>query len=421
LDAQIDGTQPDRIIFQVLVIAGLLVLFFRTKQTSAYLAANWPILMYLFYCLVSVTWSDYPEVSAKRWVKAIGDLTMVLIVVTDNEPVEAIKRLFSRLGYVLLPASVLVIKYYGEFGHSYDPSGGQVNTGVTTNKNSLGVITLVITLGVLWHIRELFRDKHQPNRGRHLLAQAVLLAFGVALLVMAHSATCQACFILGAVLMLATNLTIIRRRPAAVHALVLSLLLVGGATFFLGGQDDVANALGRQSNLTGRTDIWAAVIPAVPNKIIGAGFENFWIGPWQKVALLSLRGWWGDPRGLNEAHNGYIEVYLNLGWIGVGLIALILLDGYRKVVAAFRRDPAIGGLWLAYLFAAAFYGITESGFRLLNPMWIFLLLAIVASSGIASGVFGGATKTLAEPGSLRNIQAGQKQRLEVMAPVRRTT
>jgi uncharacterized membrane protein HdeD (DUF308 family) len=209
LDAQIDGTQPDRIIFQVLVIAGLLVLFFRTKQTSAYLAANWPILMYLFYCLVSVTWSDYPEVSAKRWVKAIGDLTMVLIVVTDNEPVEAIKRLFSRLGYVLLPASVLVIKYYGEFGHSYDPSGGQVNTGVTTNKNSLGVITLVITLGVLWHIRELFRDKHQPNRGRHLLAQAVLLAFGVALLVMAHSATCQACFILGAVLMLATNLTII--------------------------------------------------------------------------------------------------------------------------------------------------------------------------------------------------------------------
>jgi hypothetical protein len=73
------------------------------------------------------------------------------------------------------------------------------------------------------------------------------------------------------------------------------------------------------------------------------------------------------------------------------------------------------------LFAAAFYGITESGFRLLNPMWIFLLLAIVASSGIASGVFGGATKTLAEPGSLRNIQAGQKQRLEVMAPVRRTT
>ncbi len=36
----------------------------------------------------------------------------------------------------------------------------------------------------------------------------------------------------------------------------------------------------------------------------------------------------------NEAHNGYIEVYLNLGWLGLGLIALILGQGYRRAVRA---------------------------------------------------------------------------------------
>ena len=29
----------------------------------------------------------------------------------------------------------------------------------------------------------------------------------------------------------------------------------------------------------------------------------------------------GTPKFLNEAHNGYIEVYLNLGWVGVSLIS----------------------------------------------------------------------------------------------------
>jgi O-antigen ligase len=213
----------------------------------------------------------------------------------------------------------------------------------------------------------------------------------------------------------------VSRRPAAVHALVLTLFLVGGLTFFVGGGDDVAHALGRNSNLTGRTDIWKAVIPLVPNRLVGAGFENFWIGPdLGKELRRSLSDWW-HPEALNEAHNGYIEVYLNLGWVGVGLIALMLLDGYRKVVAAFRREPALGGLWLAYLFAGAFYSITEAGFRELSPMWIFTLLAIVASSGIASGIFGGATETLAEPVNLRNIQAGRKPRLELSAPVRRAT
>jgi hypothetical protein len=103
------------------------------------------------------------------------------------------------------------------------------------------------------------------------------------------------------------------------------------------------------------------------------------------------------------------------------MIALILVDGYWKVVAAFRRDPAIGGLWLAYLIAAAFYSITEAGFRLIGPIWIFLLLAIVYSSGIASGAIGGSAETPAESIGLRNIQSDPKQRLELLAPVRRAT
>jgi O-antigen ligase len=261
-----------------------------------------------------------------------------------------------------------------------------MNTGVTQDKNALGGIAAIITLGVLWNVLDLLRDKGRPNRGRHLLAQGVLLALGVTLLVMANSATAETCGILGAALMLTTRLSIIRRRPATVHALVLSLLLFGGLDFFLGGEANVTQALGRKSDLSGRTEIWAAVLPAVPNKIVGAGFESFWISPCvEKVrSSLSLLHWY-NPQNINEAHNGYIEVYLNLGWVGVGLITLILFKGYRDIVAVFRRDPVVGSRLLAYFFLVVFYGITEACFRLLSTTWIFLLLAVVAAGGAARG------------------------------------
>lgn len=82
----------------------------------------------------------------------------------------------------------------------------------------------------------------------------------------------------------------------------------------------------------------------------------------------------------NEAHNGYIEVYLNLGWVGVGLIALILVHGYLKAVSAFRHNRGIGALLVAYVASVAAYNIGEAGFRMLNPALFFLFLSVVAAS-----------------------------------------
>jgi hypothetical protein len=49
---------------------------------------------------------------------------------------------------------------------------------------------------------------------------------------------------------------------------------------------------------------------------------------------------------------------------------------------------------LAYVAAAAIYSITEAGFRMLDPIWMFLLLAIVGSHSVASGRGGGSGKPL---------------------------
>ena len=110
----------------------------------------------------------------------------------------------------------------------------------------------------------------------------------------------------------------------------------------------------------------------VPNYFVGAGFESFWLGP-RLERLWSVFHW--KP---NEAHNGYFEVLLNLGAIGLLLLLILLITGYRNAMTWYRRDPEAGRLRLAFILVGVIYSFTEAGFRLMSPVWIFFLLATMA-------------------------------------------
>lgn len=366
-----EGSPVDRLVFQIILALGIVVLLVRKRRPISLLRANLLILTYFGYCLLAVLWSDFPDVAFKRWIKAIGDLVMVLIVATGAEPVEALRRLVTRSGFVLLPLSAVLIRYFGNLGRGYDPDGLPMNTGVTTNKNTLGLITFVLSLGAVWNVWRFLRARGQAGRWRHLLAHGIVLAFGVAVLIMADSATSLFCFIVGASLITASQLSIVRRSPGRIHAVVGLMALFGTIVLIFGGRGAFTHALGRQESFTGRTEIWSAVIGAVPNPIIGAGFESFWLGSRLEEVWNGL----SQYMHVNEAHNGYIEVYLNLGLIGLVLIVLLLVNAYRRACATYYRDSTLGGLMLAYVATAALYSITEAGFRMLSPMWIFFLIA----------------------------------------------
>ena len=387
-NTSVEGSPIDAAAFAVLLAVSVVVLIVRRKRAWSLLRSNWPLLIYFIYCLVSVAWSYHPDIALKRWIKAIGDLAVVLVIVTEGYPVAALGRIVSRVGMLLLPTSVLFIRYYPELGRGYTTDGMLVNYGVTTNKNALGLTVLVVSLVVLWNVRSLVVNKQQPNRVKRLLAQGILLAFGIDLLVTANCSTCKVCFLVGGFLILLLSRRAWARRPARVHALCLTIIVASAAALFL-GTGDVASALGRQSTMSGRTDIWAAVIPVVPNALVGAGFESFWISPSAQLFRdqMSRLGWYAAlVKDLNEAHNGYIEVYLNLGWIGICLIMLVLVDGYLRAVKSLMRDPQLGSLFVAAFVISVYYSVTEAGFRMMNPAWIFLVLASVGSTAVNSGV-----------------------------------
>ena len=69
-------------------------------------------------------------------------------------------------------------------------------------------------------------------------------------------------------------------------------------------------------------------------------------------------------------------MFLNLGWVGVALIGLLVVWGYRNVSVAFRRHPEAGRLGLAFLVVALAYNLTEAAFKMMHPVWIAFLLAV---------------------------------------------
>jgi O-antigen ligase len=139
--------------------------------------------------------------------------------------------------------------------------------------------------------------------------------------------------------------------------------------------------------MSGRTDIWPAALHAAPNATVGAGFEGFWLSPNVLIFQQELldKGFWPPlVAQLNEAHNGYIEVYLNLGLIGVGLLAAILIAGYLNSIRIIQREPEFGGFVLASTAVAGVYSITEAGFRMMSPAWVLLLLVLVSGTGVTT-------------------------------------
>jgi exopolysaccharide production protein ExoQ len=372
-DQYLEGSPIDRLVYTGLLVVGLIVLVNRRRQVGELLRANLPILLFFLYCAVSLLWSDYPTVALKRWAKAIGDVVMVLVVLSDSEPSVAFERLLARMTYVLIPLSVLFIKYYRHLGTGYDPWGGQAHyTGVTANKNTLGVICLCFGLGSLWRFLAAYRGREGTRRIQQLGAQGVILGMVLWILWITNSMTSLSCFLMASALFLATNLRAVIRRPALVHILIAAMLTASVSVLFLGVSPGVLETMGRNPTLTDRTEVWTLLLSLVRNPLFGTGFESFWLGP--RLEKMWSTYWWHP----NEAHNGYIEVFLNLGWMGIALLAVVIATGYRTALAAWRSDPPKGSLRMAYFLAGVVYNFTEAAFfKMMAPVWVFFLFAII--------------------------------------------
>lgn len=375
VDAMQEGNLTDASIYVALMLLALGVLMARSFRWDRFCADNLPLIALLGFALLSACWSDTPLITLKRWCRDLGTYLVILVVLTDANPVAAFKTTLRRFVYLLIPLSVVILKYFPMWGIQYNSwSGAPEYMGVTTSKNMLGVLCLVSGIFLFWDTTTRWSARKQPRTRYVLAVNFALLLMTAWLLHMCGSSTSQLCMVLGWLIILVVRSKVARRRPTVLKVLIPSvvcLYLVLAFGFGLDINAVVAEFMGKDPTLTGRTVIWNAVMSIKTNPVVGVGYESFWLEP----RLLQV--WKLTGPGINEAHNGYLEVYLNLGIVGLCLLFNFLIGSYRTICRRLTGDLAVGSLGMAFWALLPFYNVTESAFRGQLVFVTFLFVALV--------------------------------------------
>jgi O-antigen ligase len=374
-----EGDPLNRTVDLVLLLLGFAVLVSRAFRWGDFFTRNRALTVYLLFALVSVFWSDLPVAAFKKWFRDLGNYVMILVVLTDPRPLEALSTLLRRIGYLLIPLSVVLIKYFPALGREYDPwTGSATYSGAAMSKNMLGIVCVVCGIYFFWDTLVRWPDRMNRRQKRAILVNAGLICMIIWLLNVCESATSRTCLAIGYVVILAAHTKTVRRRPGILTVTIPTVLLIYAFLFFgLGLSGDFASALGRTS-LSGRKEIWQLVLSQQANPLVGAGYESFWLGP--RLQRLWAGGW--GAIHLNEAHNGYLEVYLNLGYVGCLLLFLFVASAYKNIRKSFKPFSSIASLILAIWTAFLFHNTSEADFRS-GTMWFVFALGALAVSGTA--------------------------------------
>ena len=393
----LDGSPIDRFFYFGIIIAGYAVLARRRLNWGQVFARNrWIFVFYAFLALTSI-WSADPFVSLKRLIKDFGNVVMILVVLTERNPITAVKSLLSRCTYVLLPLSVLFIQYFPALGRGYTPFTWEpCFTGVTSGKNTLGEVLIIFGLFLVWQGSEVWmplkrmladffcyerrnlhhhdsykaiRERRGPNKAE-VLAWLLVISMELWLLGKTHSSTALGCFVFGSIILFLMRMPFFQRRTR--HLGIWGIVIVG-AVFILNSVFNLAGffaeILGRDATLTGRTEIWDRVLHSQTNPILGEGFWIFW--DTEKATNLFSDYFFRMP----QSHNGYIEMYLDGGLVAVSILVGLVLSFLCKAKTDILRGDSFGILYLLFALAPLIYNYTEAAFARLTLVWFAQLLA----------------------------------------------
>lgn len=156
----------------------------------------------------------------------------------------------------------------------------------------------------------------------------------------------------------------------------IAVVLVGGcvATLFISNFETIVGALGRDATLTGRTDIWQVVLEKIGERPwLGYGYSGFWIGKEGGAAEVWARTNWEAP----HSHNGFLDLCLDLGILGVLAFMVSFLTGYSRALTRVRLTKTEEGIWpLIYLSFMLLYNLSESGILKQNDIFWVLYVAV---------------------------------------------
>ncbi len=310
--AQGDPVQQT-ILLGIYICLGLL--FWHRRLAVQIALKSWLLWLLIGLTFVSILWSQVPALTLRRSV-ALLLATLYGLLLTVRFPPTVVLRLFGAAMAIIVLASAISIGIGAQWAVMEYPHQGAWQ-GVMLHKNALGricVLALIVT-GILAQCSAV------PWR----LFWAGVAIGAIVLIIGSGSATALVMMLFIIAIWLIVSLTgrVSSWARQRMILLGMTVMLPIGALGLL-SLEEILNLLGRDIELTGRVPLWLTLLPiGWQQPLLGYGFGAFWVDPMREtileIALMRSRFRWAE-----HAHNGYLDVWLELGSVGV-LLALLTL------------------------------------------------------------------------------------------------
>jgi O-antigen ligase len=346
---------------------GALLVLGRWRRVAHAARRVWPLVALTLLAPISLAWSNAPGLTVRRSIFLLAS-TLLGIYLGERFSIEQLLRYLTQALCVLIAGSILLYLVSPSFVIDYAAYDGAWK-GLTINKNVFGWC-MAISIAVLALVRfRHFRWLRYP----FLLAAVVLL-------LLSRSATSLVgCFLMVSIIPLWRVIRAGTKTRRLVYVLMLGAI---GAGIYLiwAEQELVFRVLGRDSTFTGRTDLWDVVVAAIAkHPIAGYGYGAFWSGMNSDVLNIYIATKW-LPMG---AHNGYLELCLAFGVLGLPLLFYFFWRSFRAAASYMRSNEGWFAIWpMTYLLMFAFHNFFESHLLETRSFEYLLFAAITTSLGL---------------------------------------
>ena len=375
------------LVLGVLLVATLINLF-RSNWKATFSRIPWPLTSILGLMLIGSLWSNYPIVSAGAAVVQLATTSFALYLATAFDWRE-ILRLFGNTLRVILYGSVifelfaaLVVRgpiepFFPNYEGDHPPAvafywtQGNLFTddriqGIVGNSNMLAYMSMIALV--------VFAIERAANTTGRLVTILSFLA-AVPMLVLSRSPS------IGFALMAVVAAAIvsiaaegktkeIRHRYYRVAWGVIGV----GSLLVLTYRAQIFSLIGKSPDMTGRTKIWKIVLHLIDQRPFqGWGWSSYWVPwvePYHGLVIINHVPYF-------QAHNAFLDVWLQLGILGLGLFLLLIGVTFVKLWRLAVRHTSPLYLWPILVFVGIVtQNLTES--RILVEIgWVMLVLFAV--------------------------------------------
>jgi exopolysaccharide production protein ExoQ len=337
----------------------------RYREILEVLSANKLLVSLVLLAILSSFWSEAPTLTLRRALALLAS-TIFAVDLSIRYSIREQLRLVSialALGVVL---SVVAEIFFPGLIPPVDTTYPGAWNGIFDQKNVFAKIVVLAAIVFVIQIGRGLRD---------VIVTIGAVVFSVALIVASQART--ALVVLVVMLLSLPAFRIDRERWKAMIPVAIFAALAGACILPLtADMTSLATLLGRDATLTGRTLIWEQSLSSIARQpFCGYGYSAFWGVSTDAIRIDSFLG-----LEIPHAHNGYLELTLELGLVGLTLFLVTYVVAVWRAARYMNLDAGREETWpLAYFSLILLYQITESTIVVGNSIFWMLFVSTVCS------------------------------------------